>query len=52
MLLNPQQTKKFLISGTSPNNVYVAGVNDSGPARNFLIPAFCKSGTLLKDASK
>ena len=52
ILLNPQQTKKFLTSGTSPNNVFVSGVKDSGPAKNFLIPIFSKSGTLLKDASK
>ena len=52
MLLNPQQTKKFLISGTSPSNVFVSGVKDSGPAKNFLIPAFSKSGTRLNDASK
>ena len=52
MLLNPQQTKKFLISGTSPNNVFVSGVKDSGPAKNFLLPAFSKSGTRLNDASK
>jgi len=51
MLLNPQQTKKFLISGTSPNKVFVSGVKDSGPEKNFLIPAFSKSGTLLNDAS-
>ena len=52
MLLNPQQTKKFLNSGTSPNNVFVSGVKDSGPEKNFLIPAFFKIGTLFKDASK
>ena len=52
MLLNPQQTKKFLTSGTSPNNVFVSGVKDSGPAKNFLIPTFSKRGTLLNAASK
>ena len=52
MLLNPQQTNKFLISGTSPNNVFVSGVKDSGPAKNFLTPAFSKSGTRLNEASK
>jgi len=51
MLLNPQQTKKFLISGTSPSNVFVSGVKDSGPAKNFLTPTFSKSVTRLNDAS-
>ena len=46
ILFNPQQTKKFLISGTSPNNVFVSGVKDSGPEKNFLIPAFSKIGNL------
>jgi len=52
MLFNPHHTNKFLISGTSPNNVFVSGVKDSGPAKNFLIPAFSNSGTRLNDASK
>jgi len=52
MLLNPQQTKKFLTSGTSPNKVFVSGVKDSGPEKNILIPTFSRSGTLLNDASK
>mgnify|MGYP003325291995 CR=1 FL=1 len=30
----------------------MSGVKDSGPAKNFLIPAFSSRGTLLKDASK
>ena len=47
MLFSPQHTKKFFISGTSPNNVFVSGVKDSGPAKNFLIPAFSKIGNLL-----
>ena len=47
MLFKPQDTKKFFISGTSPNNVLVSGVNDSGPAKNFLIPAFSKTGIFL-----
>ena len=43
---------KFLNPGTSPRSVFVSGVNDSGPAKNFLIPAFSKIGTLFKAASK
>ena len=52
MLLKPQQTKKFLISGISPNSVFVSGVKDSGPAKNFLTPTFSKRGTRLNEASK
>ena len=48
MLFNPQQTKKFLISGTSPNKVLVSGVKDSGPEKNFLIPAVSNIGNLFK----
>ena len=40
MLFNPQQTKKFFTSGTSPRSEFVSGVKDSGPAKNFLIPVF------------
>ena len=47
MLFKPQHTKKFFISGTSPKRVLVSGVNDSGPAKNFLIPAVSKIGNLL-----
>jgi len=47
ILLRPQHTKKFLISGTSPNKVFVSGVKDSGPEKNFLIPADPKTGNLL-----
>ena len=47
ILFNPQQTKKFFTSGTSPNNVFVSGVKDSGPEKNFLIPADSKTGNLL-----
>ena len=47
MLFNPQQTKKFLTSGTSPNKVLVSGVKDSGPEKNFLIPAVSKTGNLF-----
>ncbi len=52
MLFKPQQANKFLTSGTSPKRVFVSGVKDSGPAKNFLIPTFSKRGTLLKAASK
>ena len=52
ILLRPQQTKKFFTSGTSPNKVLVSGVKDSGPEKNFLIPAVSKIGNLLiADAS-
>ena len=47
MLFKPQHTKKFLISGTSPKRVFVSGVKDSGPEKNFLIPAVSKTGNLL-----
>ena len=47
-----QHANKFFNPGTSPKRVFVSGVKDSGPARNFLIPTFSKRGTLLKDASK
>ena len=47
MLFKPQHTKKFLISGASPNKVLVSGVKDSGPEKNFLIPAVSKTGNLL-----
>ena len=47
ILFKPQQTKKFLISGTSPNKVLVSGVKDSGPEKNFLIPVVSKIGNLL-----
>ena len=47
ILFKPQHTKKFLISGTSPNNVFVSGVKDSGPEKNFLIPAVSRIGNLL-----
>ena len=47
MLFNPQHTKKFFTSGTSPNKLLVSGVKDSGPAKNFLIPAVSKTGNLL-----
>ena len=47
ILFKPQQTKKFLISGTSPNRVFVSGVKDSGPEKNFLIPAVSNMGNLL-----
>ncbi len=52
MLLRPVQTKKFLISGTSPNKVFVSGVKDSGPAKNYLIPALSKIGNLSSAAFK
>ena len=52
MLFNPQHTKKFLTSGTSPNKVFVSGVKDSGPEKNFLIPAVFKIGNLLSADSK
>ena len=52
ILFKPQQTNKFLTSGTSPKRVFVSGVKDSGPAKNFLIPAFSRIGTLFKAASK
>ena len=42
-----ERDKKFLTSGTSPNKVLVSGVKDSGPAKNFLIPAVSKTGNLL-----
>ena len=47
ILLRPQHTKKFLISGTSPKSVFVSGVKDSGPEKNFLIPAVSNTGNLL-----
>ena len=52
MLFKPQHENKFFRPGTSPNNVFVSGVKDSGPAKNFLIPAFSSIGTLFKAASK
>ena len=52
ILFKPQQTKKFLTSGTSPNKVFVSGVKDSGPAKNFLIPVFSKIGNLYIHAFK
>ena len=52
ILFNPQQTKKFLTSGTSPSNVLVSGVKDSGPAKNFLIPTFYSIGNLFIHAVK
>jgi len=52
MLFNPQHTKKFLISGTSPSNVFVSGVKDSGPEKNFLIPAVSRIGNLFTAAFK
>jgi len=39
ILLNPQQVNKFLTSKVSPNRYCVSGVKDSGPEKNFLIPA-------------
>ena len=52
ILFKPQLTNKFLTSGTSPNKVFVSGVKDSGPAKNFLIPAFSKTGNLLIAAAR
>ena len=52
ILFKPQHTKKFLISGTSPNKVFVSGVKDSGPEKNFLIPAVSKTGNLFTAAFK
>ena len=44
MLLNPQQVNKFLTYAVSPKRYCVSGVNDSGPEKNFLIPAFSSIG--------
>ena len=52
ILFKPQHTKKFFISGTSPSNVFVSGVNDSGPEKNFLIPAVSKTGNLFIAVAK
>ena len=52
ILLNPQQVNKFVTSEVSPNRYCVSGVKDSGPEKNFLIPAVSKRGSLLKDFSK
>src|SRR5210317_173026 len=52
ILFNPQLKNKFLTSGTSPKRVLVSGVKDSGPAKNFLIPTFSRTGNLIIDASK
>ena len=52
MLFNPQHANKFFIFGISPKRVFVSGVNDSGPAKNFRIPAFSKIGTLFNAASR
>ena len=41
-----------MISGTSPNKVFVSGVKDSGPEKNFLIPAVSKTGNLFTAAFK
>ena len=49
MLLKPQHVNKFETSGVSPNKYWVSGVNDSGPEKNFLIPAFSNMGSLLND---
>ena len=46
ILFRPQHTKKFFISGTSPNKVFVSGVKTQ-VCKNFLIPAFSKIGNLL-----
>ena len=46
ILLKPQHVKSFLISGVSPKRYWVSGVNDSGPEKNFLIPAFYNMGNL------
>ena len=51
MLLNPQQVKRLLTSAVSPKRYWVSGVKDSGPEKNFLIPAVSKMGNLWNDFS-
>ena len=46
ILLNPQHVKRLFTSGVSPKRYCVSGVNDSGPEKNFLIPAVSNSGNL------
>ena len=46
MLLNPQQAKSLSTSEVSPKRYCVSGVNDSGPEKNFLIPALLSNGNL------
>ena len=46
ILLNPQQAKRFFTSFVSPNKYCVSGVKDSGPEKNFLIPAVSSIGNL------
>ena len=46
ILFKPQHAKRFLNPGTSPNKLLVSGVKDSGPEKNFLIPAVSKTGNL------
>ena len=46
ILLKPQQVKRLLTSGVSPKRYCVSGVNDSGPEKNFLIPAVSNIGSL------
>ena len=52
MLFKPQHAKRFLKPGTSPNKLFVSGVNDSGPEKNFRIPAVSRIGNLFIAAFK
>ena len=52
ILLKPQEVKRLLTSGVSPKRYWVSGVNDSGPEKNFLIPAVSSIGSLWNDFSK
>ena len=42
--LRPHAAKNPRSSGTSPSNGPLSGVNDSGPQKNWRIPASCSDG--------